>query len=385
MAAVGPESTNDAPSSHAVDYLAQDRFHRRFILPATADHSALQVSYADVGRYPKDGSDVTCYPTILFIPGMFASRYLSVWMHAIAEKLGVRVLVVDRPGLGHSTAVPLDQRVNTWIELVPRLLAHLQIEHVALACHSAGTIYLLNTLVRCREILDPNRPLAVLIAPWIDPAHSQVAAMQMAQNLPASVFSIWHNIPKLVSVGETAFQKMSKLLPFSSGISTTETPSLVRNRQRIESEYGMPLELQKELQALTLKSMLNENLVGADSELLQCLRKGPAGLWGECEDYALFVKRLAELERSRRAREGDINGENLRIDAYFAETDVMIGENGQKYLEDCWRGSGEDDFHDVLNFTATTVDETDHDSVVQSVIVLKQIFLSAGGTMPVDV
>ncbi|KAL9474311.1 LOW QUALITY PROTEIN: hypothetical protein ACSS6W_008691 [Trichoderma asperelloides] len=360
MAAVGPESTNDAPSSHAVDYLAQDRFHRRFILPATADHSALQVSYADVGRYPKDGSDVTCYPTILFIPGMFASRYLSVWMHAIAEKLGVRVLVVD----------------------------------------SAGTIYLLNTLVRCREILDPNRPLAVLIgmknlqqhdeaceitAPWIDPAHSQVAAMQMAQNLPASVFSIWHNIPKLVSVGETAFQKMSKLLPFSSGISTTETPSLVRNRQRIESEYGMPLELQKELQALTLKSMLNENLVGADSELLQCLRKGPAGLWGECEDYALFVKRLAELERSRRAREGDINGENLRIDAYFAETDVMIGENGQKYLEDCWRGSGEDDFHDVLNFTATTVDETDHDSVVQSVIVLKQIFLSAGGTMPVDV
>lgn len=27
---------------------------------------------------------------------MFASRYLSVWMHAIAETLGVRVLIVDR-------------------------------------------------------------------------------------------------------------------------------------------------------------------------------------------------------------------------------------------------------------------------------------------------
>ncbi|KAL6884406.1 hypothetical protein GGI43DRAFT_419560 [Trichoderma evansii] len=58
---------------------------------------------------------------------------------------------------------PLPQRVNTWVELVPRLLAHLQIEHVALACHRAGTIYLLNTLIRCREILDPKRPLVVFI------------------------------------------------------------------------------------------------------------------------------------------------------------------------------------------------------------------------------
>lgn len=65
--------------------------------------------------------------------------------------------------MGHSTDVPLAQRVTTWIEVVPRLLAHLQIEHVVLAAHSAGTIYLLNTLLRCRDILDPNKPLVALI------------------------------------------------------------------------------------------------------------------------------------------------------------------------------------------------------------------------------
>lgn len=65
--------------------------------------------------------------------------------------------------MGHSTDVPLAQRVNTWIEVVPRLLEHLQIDHVALAAHSAGTIYLLNTLIRCRGILDPNRPFIALI------------------------------------------------------------------------------------------------------------------------------------------------------------------------------------------------------------------------------
>lgn len=94
MAEVSPESAGEAPpSTRAAQYLAQDQFHRRFVLPATADHGELQVSYADVGRAPKPGEDA---PTVLFIPGMFASRYLSVWMHAIAEKLGVRVLIVDR-------------------------------------------------------------------------------------------------------------------------------------------------------------------------------------------------------------------------------------------------------------------------------------------------
>lgn len=73
--------------------------------------------------------------------------------------------------MGHSTDVPLAQRLNVWIELVPQFLAHLQIKHVALASHSAGTIYLLNTLVRCRQILDPNRALVALVGMVPVPTH----------------------------------------------------------------------------------------------------------------------------------------------------------------------------------------------------------------------
>ncbi|KAI3390694.1 hypothetical protein diail_8863 [Diaporthe ilicicola] len=206
--------------------------------------------------------------------------------------------------------------------------------------------------------------------------------MQLAQNLPTSVFGIWHHMPKVVSAGGTAFNKITSLLPSSSGVNASESPPLERNRQRIESEYGLPLKLQKELQTRTLKSMLSENMVGADSEALCCLRKGPAGLWGDCEDYALFVRKLAELERSRRSDEGGGSREKLNITTYFAETDAMIGKRGQSYMEGCWKGSGGDEFQDVLKFTTTTVRETDHDSVVQSVEVLKQIFLSAGGATP---
>lgn len=93
-----PSATTN-PSSHAVlDFIHDDRMHRELTLPATAKHDALNVSYADVGQLPapSGAGSVADHPTVLFIPGMFASRFLSLTLHTIAEKLGVRVLVVDR-------------------------------------------------------------------------------------------------------------------------------------------------------------------------------------------------------------------------------------------------------------------------------------------------
>lgn len=82
--------------------VGSDRMHRELTIPATATHEALTVSYADVGRPPAGppapggGPGTDDGPTVLFVPGMFASRYIGVYLHAVAEELGVRVLVVDR-------------------------------------------------------------------------------------------------------------------------------------------------------------------------------------------------------------------------------------------------------------------------------------------------
>ena len=65
--------------------------------------------------------------------------------------------------MGNSTDVPLAQRVSTWIETVPRLLAHVGIQHVSLASHSAGTMYLFNTLYHYRDILCPEKPMVTLL------------------------------------------------------------------------------------------------------------------------------------------------------------------------------------------------------------------------------
>jgi pimeloyl-ACP methyl ester carboxylesterase len=92
----------------------------------------------------------------------------------VAARAVFRLETIDRlscapssPGMGHSTDVPLHQRISVWVELVPRLLAHLGIAHVALASHSAGTIYLLNTLSCCRHVLHPDTPFMALLGTYV--------------------------------------------------------------------------------------------------------------------------------------------------------------------------------------------------------------------------
>ena len=71
--------------------------------------------------------------------------------------------MLKSPGMGNTAEVPIDQRIPIWLELVPKLLSHLSIDHVALLSHSSGTIYLLNTLYHCRDILHPERPYVAFL------------------------------------------------------------------------------------------------------------------------------------------------------------------------------------------------------------------------------
>ena len=59
--------------------------------------------------------------------------------------------------------MPLEDRIKVWLETVPALLKHLNVEHVSLLCHSAGTIYCLNTLYYLRDILHPEHPYVAMI------------------------------------------------------------------------------------------------------------------------------------------------------------------------------------------------------------------------------
>lgn len=284
--------------------------------------------------------------------------------------------------MGGSASVPRESRVAIWLELVPLLLKHLSIEHVSLISHSAGIIYLLNTLVAHRDILDPAYPYIACIgahklsstcseykltrrlAPWVDPAHSHMTAWQLARFIPTKAFSIWNQIPQffqtspLISSSGAVITSVKDKLPGGDDGNTMSE----RKRKLIEQKYGLDREVQIELEKMTAKFIFKESTVGANEEALQCVRKGAP--WLECDDYTQFAKNFAESEKRR----GDTSGK-IRMRAYFAESDVMIGKTGQKYFENCFKG-----FEDVLNFDSATIMEENHDSVAFSPVILEKIF-----------
>ncbi|KAJ5554594.1 hypothetical protein N7513_004553 [Penicillium frequentans] len=342
--------------SDPCELISENRFHRRVTLDT--GYGALNVSFADIG--------CVTGPALLFLPGMFASRYPGVLLHVIAERAGVRLLVVDRPGMGASTDVPLGQRVAAWTDMLPRLLAHLEIPRVNLVAHSAGTMYLLNTWAHCREYVNPD---IAVIAPWVDLAHSRVKVMQIVQYLPTKAFAVWNLIPRffvtqaspVLATSGAVIRRMSLRGDSTTPETAKDLSFLNDNQRRVERDYGVPQSEQTELSRLAIRYMHTENTVGANSEALQCLRKGDSN-WGVCSDYAECARTLAGYQTSPDS--------GYSIHAYFAATDILVGKRGRKYFETCWQAPGVE----AIDFVSREVEGSDHDTIAFSAEVWEEIF-----------
>lgn len=69
----------------------------------------------------------------------------------------------------------------------------------------------------------------------------------------------------------------------------------------------------------------------------------------------------------------------LCVKIYFAESDIMSGKAGQRYFESCWTGQ-DAELDECCNLTVKTIPETDHDSIVLKLAVLKEVFEGMGKT-----
>lgn len=87
-------ATPEASQPSAKAYLQRPEFHQKFTLAATARHGAIEVAYSDAGAKPTPGQDNP--PVLLFMPGLLATRLIGAYVGIIAEKVGVRVIIVDR-------------------------------------------------------------------------------------------------------------------------------------------------------------------------------------------------------------------------------------------------------------------------------------------------
>lgn len=210
-----------------------------------------------------------------------------------------------------------------------------------------------------------------------------MTSMQIAQMIPKQAFAVWNQVPRFLLKASPAiessgavFSRMQDML--SSGPSSSSKEE--HDRLRMQNEYDMPKEVQIELEKCVSRSVFGEKTVGANAEALQCLRKGPMSIWGKCDDYVEFVREFAEMERSKIQEQSQIQDaegkKKLKVQAYFAESDIMVGKKGQTYFEDCWKGS-EDGFQDVFDFETMTIHGASHDSLCTSLDILETIFQEA--------
>ncbi|KAI6880332.1 hypothetical protein D0869_07477 [Hortaea werneckii] len=339
----------------AIELLCRANFHKALWLPETPAHGKLRVTYSTTSNF--HNADLA---VILFCGPLFGNRWNAVMMDRMASAHGVRVICVDRPGMGGSTPVRLDVRVNVWLETVPALLKALSVEHVSLMCHSIGTIYALNTMYLLRDILDPRHPYVAFITPWVHNEHSRATLMRIASALPSSWIDSWDTINRfLLDNVMPVFSWSGGAMASMSSAFQSEAGAVDTSEMTLRQKYGVSEEAGKCIEKLLMKYWLSENTIAANEEALLGLKKGRSSDWGVCDDYEAFVQLCAQQEQQRQT--ASMDQAKLKVQMYFAENDIMIGEGGREYFNKIWKQSGVEELIDV---ESRRLPGTNHDTAV---------------------
>lgn len=93
----------------------------------------------------------------LFLPGSSSSGLAGLALDAAAKDAGIRLIALDRPGLGRSGRAPV-RRLVDWPDDVAELLDQLEIDRVGVLGHSAGGAFALAVAYRL-----PDRVSATVV------------------------------------------------------------------------------------------------------------------------------------------------------------------------------------------------------------------------------
>ncbi|KAK5172044.1 uncharacterized protein LTR77_003681 [Saxophila tyrrhenica] len=274
--------------------------------------------------------------------------------------------------MGGSTRVPLKIRIAVWLETVPALLKLLGVERVSLMCHSAGTIYLLNTLYHLREILDPVKPYVAIIGPWVDTEQSKVFLWSAASKLPVGMFDAWNGLGKFIQTQIAPSLSWSGgVISAVSGVFSSKPSCAMTPGQR----YDTAEDVGKEIEKLQVKYFFEEDTTAANEELKLCAKKDVSVTWDVCDDYETYVQTFCTSERARKDSHQD--EPKLEMHVYYAESDMMIGKGGQAYFDKCWNQSM---VSEVVDYHSVELSGTDHDSALidQDKGAMKHIFAAVG-------
>ncbi|CDZ98558.1 hypothetical protein [Phaffia rhodozyma] len=132
------------------------RFNRVLTLQR-APYEAHQVSFSDIGA-------TTGHPVFVFL-GLGGIRYLTVLFEDLASMMNLRLICVDRWGLGKTDEVSAERRgFIEWAKVIEEVTDELGIDKFGILAHSAGSPYAMAVAATFPDRLVGS---VNLLAPWV--------------------------------------------------------------------------------------------------------------------------------------------------------------------------------------------------------------------------
>ena len=236
----------------------------------------------------------------------------------------------------------------TYTEMVPQLLAHLNVSHVSVASHSGGDIYLMNLILTYPHLLHPEHPYVCFFAPWVHYSHSRMTNLLATELLPASM------IGKFGAVGRFVNQNIIPLVGLSGGFVHGISDPLMHSNaapapiapagsgsDRSSNSFDMDSEdirlddpqVVDEVRTHIMKFLYAESVDGVSHDAQLFLKRSAAwnasGIdWNDFDDAVELL--------SRHIREDNGGNRVWTIDCFHAEEDQMVGEKGKKWFSSIW-------------------------------------------------
>jgi hypothetical protein len=247
-------------------------------------------------------------------------------------------------------------RTDALAEMVPQLLSHLGISHVAIASHSGGVIYAMNTVLEYPGLLHPKTPYIAFFAPWVHHSHTGVTHLKATELLPAPLIGRFaslvrflnNNVIPLGGLGTCIVHGLKESLhhshPGPAPVPLTPTNTLSRAASITSSCQQALLDLDdpaivEELRRLITEYLFAERIDGISEDAKLFLKK-PSSLqwcssnitWSDFDQAAPLLLKLvkAEADQTRGPRE-------WLVDAFHAQADNMVGDRGRKWFDNCWK------------------------------------------------
>ncbi|KAG7099418.1 hypothetical protein E1B28_001270 [Marasmius oreades] len=153
------------PSNEVAQYLRSTRLTTLLRLtrsPHASHDNPLTISLSDLGSS-------SGYPVVVFL-GLGCVRHIMGLYDEMAECLGLRLITIDRWGLGRTEPRAKSAKgIMQWASVVEEVLDMLHIEECSVMAHSAGSPYALSFASKLRKRI---RGDICLLAPWVGGSES---------------------------------------------------------------------------------------------------------------------------------------------------------------------------------------------------------------------